>query len=134
MDRGPKLVDTVEKLRDAPLVSEITAGNKLHALMPSVGKVLDPVLVDIGHVADRAGCKQRAHDRSAESAGSAGDDDRTIAIIHDCDLPMRRFRSCRMRHLLKGVAQLAFRDNDIKRALVGVAEILAVQIPAAPVL
>ena len=66
MDRGPKIVDAVKEPRDALLARDIAAGDKLHALVASVRKAL--LLVDIGHVADRARSHQYRDDGGAESA------------------------------------------------------------------
>src|SRR5690606_9332936 len=82
----PELVDAVEGPRDARFVGEIATGDELHALMIAVGKALRLLLVAIGHMADRAAREKRFHDGGAEGAGSAGDDDVTIAKVHDCHL------------------------------------------------
>src|SRR5262249_33162719 len=97
VDRRPQIVDSVEDPRHGRLVGEIAAGNEFHALVAAMGKALDLLLVRVGHMAAGAGREQRAHDGNPESAGPTGDDDVTIAIVHDCDLLMRWYEPPRMR-------------------------------------
>ena len=65
---------TVELLRANEVKSEVgkvAERRQRHALVRAVRKPLRLVLVEIGHMADRAVFDQLAHDRSTERAGAA---------------------------------------------------------------
>src|SRR6185295_3825763 len=81
VDRGPERQALV-KTRHRGLVGEITERDQLDPRIGSVREVLGLRVAAVGHVAGRAGVKERAGDRDAERAGSPGDHYMTVAKIH----------------------------------------------------
>jgi hypothetical protein len=72
---------TVE-LGDGSLLGQIGAGDKLDFGVIAERKTIGLSRIDVGHVAGRTGLDERGNHRGAQCAGSAGDDDVTVAVVH----------------------------------------------------
>src|SRR5204863_7989374 len=70
------------KLGDGRLLGQIDVGDERDFGMLAQRKPIRLRSVVIWHVADRTGRDQRADHGGAQRAGSAGDDDVAVAIIH----------------------------------------------------
>jgi hypothetical protein len=82
MDRSPQLRHPGVKLGDGILLGEFDVGDELDLRVVAVSEAIRFRRVDVGHVADGAGVEQCADHGGAERAGTAGDDDMTVAIVH----------------------------------------------------
>ena len=83
MDRRPERPDRLVEPPDRRLVGEVAGDGELHLLVVPQRKALRFRLVEAGNVADRAGPDQGLDDSGAERAGAAGNDNMTIAKVHE---------------------------------------------------
>jgi hypothetical protein len=82
MDRSPQLRHPGVKLGDGILLGELDVGEELDLRVVAERKAISFRRVDVRHVTDGAGVDQRADHGGAERAGTAGDDDMTLVIVH----------------------------------------------------